>query len=124
MEQFRERARGLWFMSRICEWEDSVECDEKKPCSDCKEAVKQITAALLEASKPKWVSVEERLPEERIDVLIATAHTTGEGVYVGDGKWVWADGGQVAAHPVIAWMPLPAAPQEGEQVAPSEAPHE
>lgn len=89
-------------------------------------------------NQPKWISVEERLPEEMEDVLILVKETEFYGVYkefsksyfcqyVGqyDGEWytVYCHGhryiADTAKQPnadkleVTHWMPLPEPPKEG-----------
>lgn len=61
----------------------------------------------LEARVPKWISVEERLPEDDDDVLIFSNERV---IFVGcykNGQWIsyslYAIYGNVVTH----WMPLP-----------------
>ena len=77
----------------------------------------------LEAAQPKWISVEERLPEvSDVALVIANGkpkpHITLHNAYLiasywGDEGWI-ADGfdGWDALQ-VTYWMPLPEAPKEG-----------
>lgn len=92
----------------------------------------------LEAQVPKWISVEERLPDDLEEVLILVKETEFYGQYkefsksyfcqyigcVDDGEWftVWCHGHRyikdTAKEPyadkfeVTHWMPLPPCPQE------------
>ena len=93
----------------------------------------------LEAQVPKWISVEERLPDDLEEVLILVKETEFYGQYkefsksyfcqyigcVDDGEWftVWCHGHRyikdTAKEPcadkleVTHWMPLPEPPKEG-----------
>ena len=93
----------------------------------------------LEAQVPKWISVEERLPDDIEEVLILVKETEFYGQYkelsksyfcqyigcVDDGEWftVWCHGHRyikdTAKEPcadkleVTHWMPLPEGPKEG-----------
>lgn len=93
-----------------------------------------------EAAQPKWISVEEKLPEELEDVLILVKETEFYGVnnefsksylyqYVGqyDGEWytVYCHGhryiNDTAKQPnadrleVTHWMPLPPGPNDNKE---------
>ena len=67
----------------------------------------------LEAQIPKWISVEERLPEHGMYLVITRkgvcmtrkVHTA---TYNHLGWWTYADFGEVTH-----WMPLPEGPKEG-----------
>ena len=64
----------------------------------------------LESAQPKWISVEERLPEENIDALILFKHNMAVGCYDGEGEWyVYTDDGFYAYSDGTPthWMPLP-----------------
>ena len=66
-----------------------------------------------EAAQPKWISVEERLPEELGVVLGVMMGTVTLLFYVGEGEFrtgngmLWEKGCGYITH----WMPLPQAPE-------------
>lgn len=96
-------------------------------CSKCDVFVPGMSGAImaayalvyirqLEATAPKFISVEERLPEPFVPVLVhmprETPHPTiREGYMAIDGRWY-------AAHfvretdEITHWMPMPEAPKE------------
>jgi hypothetical protein len=65
----------------------------------------------------RWIPVTERLPEARVDVLVATPKRGGENrVRVGwysDVTESWHVGVFDTQEKVTHWMPLPDAPKEG-----------
>lgn len=66
----------------------------------------------LEAAAPKWISVEERLPEELEDVLVLSRNgscTWAEVAHLMRNQW-WRVG--IPMINVTHWMPLPEAPKE------------
>lgn len=89
------------------------ECDSTQLCT-CYGIVRaQIN--LLKSSVPKWISVEERLPEVAEKVLTYNGNFVSENwlctVASKDGRinvWAYSEGF------VTHWMPLPEPPQEGK----------
>lgn len=77
---------------------------------DLKMAFDDGYQAGLEAAAPKWISVEERLPEENFEVLILFKHNMAVGCYDGECDWcINTDDGYYAycdGKPTH-WMPLP-----------------
>ena len=70
----------------------------------------------LESQVPKWISVEERLPENDNDVLIMTPTGVSIGycnIYCG----YWADYINDEDDHITHWMPLPEPPKEEERDA-------
>lgn len=80
--------------------------------------------AIEELSKPRWIPVTERLPEEYKDVLCYYEYfrygdyncmfRTIDRGYYGDGRW-GGEAGQGHKNKVLAWMPLPEPPKEEEE---------
>jgi len=85
-----------------------------------------------EVTKPKWISVEDALPEEDVEVLISYRYKEGEGdtshvdIDITTYGQMYFGGREVAGvkhwrppfeyfssnYEVIAWMPLPEPPKE------------
>ena len=94
---------------------DSCPYAEDYPrCVDCLEKLhKQAADAIEELSKPRWIPVTERLPEEYVDVL---CYCSRNGQY-GCGEWSKEDNGTIywtGLYGMIPthWMPLPEPPKE------------
>ena len=96
-------------------------------CAVMREAADRITnqrthiAALqqeiekLRGQLPRWIPVEERLPEDPVQkVLIFVPHTHGNivdvGRYLGADGWV-LEGWYLTQNAVTHWMPLPIGPE-------------
>ena len=69
---------------------------------------------LLEAAKPKWISVEERLPDEFGQVLGVLDGMVTMLFYSGDGKFRTGNGlvFEAESEYLTHWMPLPEPPKE------------
>lgn len=69
----------------------------------------------LESAQPKWISVEERLPGEFVDVLL---YGDSRGIAIGsydanDGYfWKREDENTLRSVNATHWMPLPSCPEE------------
>lgn len=71
--------------------------------------------AELDKRVPRWISVEERLPEDDSHYLV-WAHDNGAeevALYYGDGEWLTDDLENIT-RVVTHWMPLPEPPEEGD----------
>lgn len=88
-------------------------------CDQCllhvaKKAIESIPAADV---RPKWISVEERLPEDRQSVLV---HRDDGGIFIfeyfttspTDECWIDDHLNVYSAYSVTHWMPLPEPPKE------------
>ena len=68
---------------------------------------------------PRWISVEERLPEAHADGSVdAELVTDGEFIhmaYYAHGQWIFCESGEMKGpmwNTVTHWMPLPEPPEE------------
>ena len=92
----------------------------KKENEQMRDAAAQVTKLAAEAAVERdWISVEDRLPEDRSDVLVVAYWHERWGVYMGwcaPERAAWSvhigigDRNDVA---VTHWMPLPEPPEEG-----------
>ena len=101
----------------------------KEQIQDAVEKAKREILAVL----PRWISVSERLPEEkdagrvlkklgtskRSEYVLATVEVKGERMTITactyDGKWDWNMKYAFPDYKIIAWMPLPDPYEGGEQ---------
>lgn len=95
-------------------------CDQKCPYtaegSFCKNILNSDALALiqqLEAQVPKWISVEDRLPETFESVIVLAKHEMLICHHDGD-EWVINYDGEYAGYDyeITHWMPLPESPKE------------
>ena len=110
-------------------WE-SWNCPEHSPMAQMNKALNMAISALRE--HPRWISVEERLPEDLpenkgkkvIPCLVSLKSTYPKGKpntqkrqrqlqYYGSAGWVW-EWSRIGASRVTHWMPLLEPPREGE----------
>ena len=91
---------------------DMQAADAIKELSKQHEAQRQNLIALMD-EKPRWISVEERLPEAGERVLCDCRANIYEVMKMRtDGDWV-CDTNHVYMHSFVThWMPLPQAPEE------------
>lgn len=106
------REKQIEEMARcICERDDGDICTlDRKQC-DCKCTSGSIAELLYERGyrKSEWISVDERLPDNRKFVIACDKYgNVGEAYYRG-GRFEWIDDEEwvEATH----WMPLPEAPK-------------
>ena len=67
----------------------------------------------LAAKVPKWISVEERLPDGPGEVLVVLYGCVVNAWYCGDGEFETGSGLVLRNDGVTHWMPLPEPPEEG-----------
>ena len=73
--------------------------------------------AQLEAAQPKWISVNERMPEDCIDVLVFTRSGYTSSISIAHAlKGRWFSKG-IPIEPVNHWMQLPSIPEPPKEDA-------
>lgn len=111
--------------------QNTHECEEHYTCTSCPhfivddDGIPEATIAYIRQlererdaaveAQPKWISVEERLPEESFEVLMLFKHNMAAGWYGGEGDWYSnTDDGFYAScdGEPTRWMPLPEPPKE------------
>ena len=64
----------------------------------------------LESQTPRWIPVEERLPEETVVVIVCSKNLgVIPGAFHKDGRWYWDLG---IMKDVTHWQPFPKGPEE------------
>ena len=86
------------------------------PTTDCGcgcdgERMAQLEAQLAE----KWISVDERLPDERVLVLVSGFEGQVGVAHYAKGVWYTPEPQIVCGTDVTHWMPIPNPPQTGEE---------
>ena len=66
-----------------------------------------------EVTKPRWISVEDELPEVCVVVLTTTPHGTQRVGFYEDGWWLANTPDLVRLGSITHWMPLPLPPKKG-----------
>lgn len=126
-------------LERACEecihyWACSRQCGEpmaqrSATGCECYETVKSIAAArliehltaenaALREKVPQWISVEDRLPIDRLSKYLVAFRDTGGSIvdmarYFPSDGWT-CDNWEVPQNLITHWMPLPDSPEEGE----------
>ena len=115
-----EIKRNLSYLVRceICPQNHEYGCDYEKRTKECQTTDDALALIeCLEAQVPRWISVEERLPEPFVSVLVHMPEeqphpTVREGYISNDGVWV---AGSFAREygDVTHWAEMPEPPKEG-----------
>ena len=84
-------------------------------------AIERLTAenAAMREKVPRWISVEDRLPIDRLSKYLVAFRDTGGSIvdmarYFPIDGWT-CDNWEVPQNLITHWMPLPEAPEEGEK---------
>jgi hypothetical protein len=95
-------------------------CDVDKVGMDAADLIERLTAenAALREKVPKWISVEDRLPIDRLSKYLVAFRDTGGSIvdmarYFPSDGWT-CDNWEVPQNLITHWMPLPDSPEEGE----------
>ena len=126
-----------------CNWSSDCACNSRM-CADALDYIQQLEnhigeftekVAQLEAAQPKWISVEERLPEPNTTVLHIAHGWESQLVYIGklekvesEKSWLtglvskaseWTVYGfSYLREPIVThWMPLPSMPEPQKEEA-------
>ena len=109
-----------------CNWSSDCACNSRM-CADALDYIQQLEnhigeltekVAQLEAAQPKWISVEERLPENDDNYVAFTSDKNEAEIatYYGDGEWLTRDLTNLTRL-VTHWMPLPSMPEPQKEDA-------
>ena len=86
------------------------------------ELIERLTAenAALREKVPQWISVEDRLPIDRLSKYLVAFRDAGGSIvdmarYFPSDGWT-CDNWEVPQNLITHWMPLPEAPEEGDKV--------
>ena len=127
-------------LERACEecihyWACSRQCGEpmaqrSATGCECYETVKSIAAArlierltaenaALREKVPQWISVEDRLPIDRLSLYLVAFRDAGGSIvdmarYFPSDGWT-CDNWEVPQNLITHWMPLPDSPEEGDK---------
>lgn len=95
-------------------------CDVDKVGMDAADLIERLTAenAALREKVPQWISVEDRLPIDRLSKYLVAFRDTGGSIvdmarYFPSDGWT-CDNWEVPQNLITHWMPLPDSPEEGE----------
>ena len=95
-------------------------CDVNKVGMDAADLIERLTAenAALREKVPQWISVEDRLPIDRLSKYLVAFRDTGGSIvdmarYFPSDGWT-CDNWEVPQNLITHWMPLPDSPEEGE----------
>ena len=96
-------------------------CDVNKVGMDAADLIERLTAenAALREKVPQWISVEDRLPIDRLSKYLVAFRDTG-GSIVDMARYFPSDGWtcnnwEVPQNLITHWMPLPDSPEEGDK---------
>lgn len=96
-------------------------CDVDKVGMDAADLIERLTAenAALREKVPQWISVEDRLPIDRLSKYLVAFRDAG-GSIVDMARYFPSDGWtcnnwDVPQNLITHWMPLPDAPEEGDK---------
>lgn len=95
-------------------WEHMMTLPYEQSLGMINEMFNKAFKAGYEAGQPKWVSVEERLPQDNVEVLVYSS--LGDDIQFG----VWEEGVFRSIHDhliglnlgITHWMPIPTLPKE------------
>ena len=105
-------------LTKAQQLESTISQVSKALCGKENATLKELLQAAdqLKARAPRWISVEERLPEDQRDILTVNGHGLIRimGLYHKHGdKWSWVHDERIKHYNDIThWMPMPEPPEE------------
>lgn len=103
-----------------CQLYGKIACVETL-CKYALDLIERLTAenAALREKVPQWISVEDRLPIDRLSKYLVAFRDTGGSIvdmarYFPSDGWT-CDNWEVPQNLITHWMPLPEAPEEGDK---------
>lgn len=103
----------------LCPQMKYVRCTERL-ADEAITMIERLTAenAALREKVPQWISVEDRLPIDRLSKYLVAFRDTGGSIvdmarYFPSDGWT-CDNWEVPQNLITHWMPLPDSPEEGE----------
>lgn len=115
LREHAEWARANEWETPITLGDDLVKAADRIANQSTHIAALQQEIEKLRGQVPRWIPVEERLPEDPVKkVLVFVPHTHGDivdaGRYLGADGWV-LEGWHLTQNAVTHWMPLPEPPE-------------
>ena len=116
LREHAEWAEGNQYETPITLCDDLAEAADRLENQNAHIAALQQEIEKLRGQLPRWIPVEERLPEDPVKkVLVFVPHTHGNiadaGRYLGADGWV-LEGWYLTQNAGTHWMPLPEPPEE------------
>ena len=104
-------------------------CPYEDPCHDIEqrilgEAIMRDALELLKEKQPKWIPINERLPEEKETVLLSDGYDVLFGYMTTNRKFIFVDDAlskddlpikSRESWGISHWMPLPKIPKDGDR---------
>lgn len=118
-DEIKKGMEGLKFIANAVRIDNALSYIQRLEADNAQQArcIENLTDKLNATNDalPRWISVEERLPEKGVFVVVYYGHFIGNlmDVYMWDGEcWRSSSGYLEDAENITHWMPLPEPPKE------------